>query len=97
MNMYTYFERCQFLVALLIGASALSITPAACFVFSIRNFKFPLYSLGKKQPNNLFYTLDMAAAAPATACSGPPVGKAGWNPIQNSWPTSRNSLAPSWP
>jgi hypothetical protein len=83
-NMYTNFECGHFLVILRIGASALPITTAACFVFSIRNFKFPLYSLGKKQPNNVFYTLDMAAAAPATACSGPPVGKAGWNPIQNS-------------
>jgi hypothetical protein len=77
-------------------ASALSITTAAYFVFSIRNFKLPLYSVGKKRPNDVVYTLDKAAAVPATACSGPPVDKAGWNPIQNSWPTYRNSVAPSW-
>ena len=79
-----------------IGASALPVTAAACFVFSIRNLKLPLYSVGKKQRNDVVYTLDKAAAFPATACSGPPVDTAGWNPIQNSWPTSRNSLAPSW-
>jgi len=73
------------------------ITAAACFVFSIRNFKLPLYSHGKKQPNNVVYTLDMAATFPAAARSGPPVDKAGWNTLQNSWPTYRNSLAPSWP
>ena len=97
MNTYINFECGYFIVILPIGASALPITAAVYFVFSIRNFKLPLYSIGKKQPNNVVYTLDMASGVPATACSGTPVDKAGWNPIQNSWPTSRNSLAPSWP
>ena len=96
-NGYTNVECGQFLVILHTGTSALPITAAACVVFSITDFKFPLCALGKKQPNNVVDTLEVAAAAPATASSGPPLDRAGRNPIQNSWPTSRNSLAPSWP
>jgi hypothetical protein len=76
-NTYTNLECGHFLVILPIGASALLITAAACFVFSIRNFKLPLYTVGKKQQNDVVYTLDKAAALPAKACSGPPVDKAG--------------------
>jgi uncharacterized protein YhbP (UPF0306 family) len=94
---YTNFECGQFLLIWCIGVSALPITAAAYFIFSIRNVKFPLYSVGKKEPSNVLYTLDIAVAAPAMACSRPSVGKAGWNPLQYSRPTSRNSLAPSWP